>query len=168
MKSTIVSMIVVLFLMMSIPILFLGENNLADRFGFGFNFSKSGSSGVPAKLPSNVQAVTTRTRVEIYTWVDENGVTQFSQTPESEGKVSVKMVLKPNTNIMDPVKIPEEAEPKLVSGPRVYSIKNPYSPSGMKDVVDDSMGARDSMNERTAEQDKMMGELFPGQFEKKR
>lgn len=162
MKSTIISMFIVLILMIALPILFLGENNVADRFGFGFGFDDFGSTAdAPVKLLDDVKAVTTKTKVEVYTWVDESGVKHFSQTPHSEGQISEKMVLKPNTNIMDAQKVPEE-EVEVAAGPKVFKVGNPYTPGGMKEVADGAKDFKDDMGQREMERENMMKELFPG------
>jgi hypothetical protein len=159
MKSTIISMFVVLIVMVALPMIFLGEGNFAEKLGFsGFG----GKGGSPAKLPTNVKAAVTDKKVEVYTWVDENGIKQFSNTPPPEGGDSEKMVLSPNTNIMDPVNIPEE-EVEVASRPRVYNLGNPYTPGGMKDVVDNTKDIKETMGQRQADQEKMMQDLFKQQ-----
>ena len=158
MKSTIISMIIVLIVMVALPMIFLGDGNIASKLGFD-GFGKKGSAAV--KLPTNIKAAVTNERVEVYTWVDEHGIKQFSNTPPSDGGKSEKMVLKPDTNIMQAIKVPEEEE-KVASGPKVYSLGNPYTPGGMKDMVDSTKDINDSAGQRKAEQDKMMQQMFPG------
>ena len=162
MKSTIISMLIVLIVMVALPMIFLGDNNFAEQLGFS-GFGKSGSATSSAiKLPTNVKTAVTNKKVEVYTWVDEHGVKQFSNTPPPEGGASEKMVLSPNTNIMDPINIPEP-EAEVATGPKVYSIKNPYTPGGMKEVVDNSKDLRDSINQRQVDQEKMMQDIFKQQ-----
>jgi hypothetical protein len=91
MKSTIISMIIVLMVMVALPIIFLGDGNYAQKLGFG----GSGGGGKPARLPSNVQTVVTDKKVEVYSWTDANGIKQFSNTPPPEGGASEKIVLSP-------------------------------------------------------------------------
>ncbi len=159
MKSTIISMIIVLIVMVTLPMIFLGDGDVASKLGFGDFFKKgSGSS----KVPENVKAVVTDRKVNIYTWVDENGVKQFSGIPPADGGASEKIVLKPDTNIMSAFKAPEkEEEEKKASRPKVVSLGSPYTPGGMKDLVDNSKDIKGSMGNRQTEQEKMMQELFP-------
>lgn len=161
MKSTIISMIIVLVVMAAVPMIFLGEGNFAEQLGFG-GFGNKENTNTPAKLPENVKAVVTDRRVEVYTWFDEHGVKQFSNTPPPDGGESEKIVLSPDTNVIDAIKIPEE-ETEVASGSKVYSIGNPYTPGGMKKVIDDTMDARESLDQRRADQEKMMQEIFKQQ-----
>lgn len=157
MKSTIISMIIVLMVMVAVPMIFLGDGNLAERLGFG---GFGGKEKPPAKLPKNIKAVITDKRVEVYTWVDEHGIKQFSNVPPQDGRESEMIVLSPNTNIIDAVKIPEQ-KTAVASTPKVYSIGNPYTPGGMKQVIDNSKDVQEMLNLRQAEQEQMMQELFP-------
>ena len=86
MKSTIISMIIVLIVMVALPMIFLGDGNIASKLGFD-GFGKKGSAAV--KLPTNIKAAVTNERVEVYTWVDEHGIKQFSNTPPSDGGKSL-------------------------------------------------------------------------------
>lgn len=154
MKSTIFSMLIVLGVMSAIPMLFIGDNKLAGIFGLG-----SGSAKPEVKLPSNVKTVVTDKKVEVYKWRDKHGVMQFSNTPPRDGGDSDKVVLSPNTNVIEAIDVPEP-EPVVASGPKVYSLKNPYTPDGMKELVNSSKDIQETMNQRQAEQEKMMDDLF--------
>lgn len=156
MKSTIISMIIVLIVMAGVPLLFLGDGNIAEKLGFGGSGNKAAA---PAKLPKNIKTVVTDKKVEVYTWVNEHGIKQFSNTPPPEGGASEKMVLSPDTNIVDGFKAPVK-ETEVASRPKVFSVGNPYTPGGMKEVIDNTMDVRESMNQRQADQDKMMEDLF--------
>ena len=158
MKSTIISMIIVLAVMVALPMIFLGDNNYAERLGFS-GFGPGGSSGKPAKLPTNVKAAVTDKRVEVYTWVDGNGIKQFSNTPPPEGGESEKIVLQPNTNVIKAMKVPAQ-EKEVAAAPKVYSVGNPYTPGGMKEVIDNSKDLKETIGQRQAEQEKMMQEMF--------
>jgi len=158
MKSTIISMIIVLAVMVVVPMVFLGDGNLADKFGFGFG-SGGAKQDLTAKLPKNVQTVVTDKKVEVYKWVDEHGVMQFSNTPPPEGGASDKVVLSPDTNVIQAYEAPQQ-EATTGSGPRVYNLGSPYSPEGMKNLVQDSLNVQQKMNERQAENDKMMEDIF--------
>lgn len=150
-------MIIVLAVMIALPMIFLGDNNYAERLGFsGFG---SGGSSKPAKLPRNVKAAVTDKRVEVYTWVDSNGIKQFSNTPPPEGGESEKIVLKPDTNVIQAMKVPAEEE-EVAASPKVYSLGNPYTPGGMKEVIDNSKDIKETMGQRQAEQEKMLEEMF--------
>ena len=150
MKSTIISMIIVLILMIAVPLFLFGDGEFTKGFG-------SGSDS--AKIPENIEAVVTDKKVEVYKWVDEHGVMQFSSAPPFEGGESEKIVLLPDTNIMDAIKIPEK-EVEEAGKSQVFSLGKPYSPGGMKEMVDESKELKEKLNQRQAEQDKMMQEIF--------
>ena len=156
MKSTIISMLIILVVMIAVPMVMFGEGDLAKKLGFG---GSNLIEDLRAKAPKNIKPAVTDKRVEVYKWIDEHGVTQFSNTPPPEGGQSEKLVLSPDTNVMDAVKIPEK-ESQTASGPQVFQIGNPYSPGGMKDVVDSAKGMQDMVDQRKADQDKMIKDMF--------
>ncbi len=158
MKSTIISMLIVLVVMVALPMIFLGENNFAEKFGFS-GFGKQSASNPASTLPENVKPVVTDKKVEIYTWVNEQGIKQFSNTPPPQGGNSEKIVLSPDTNVIQGIKVPEE-ETEVAAGPKVLSVGNPYTPGGMKEVIDSASDIKETMGQRQAEQDKMLQQLF--------
>jgi hypothetical protein len=174
MKSTIISMLIVLMVMVALPMIFLGDGDLARQLGFR-GFGGSGGSGVkeaaPVKLPKNVKTVVTNKRVEVFTWTDEHGIKHFSNTPPSGGGAAEKIVLLPeDINTMEAVKIPEkvEAEGKeeekgkeVKNASKQLGMRNPYTPGGMKELVGNSKDLQDTMAQRQVEQEKMMQDLFP-------
>lgn len=123
--------------------------------------SSSKSEDLQEKTPKNVQAVVTDREVVVYKWLDVYGVMQFSSIPPTpaDGIEAEMMVLSPNTNVMDALKIPKE-EDKAEQKPNIISLGSPYSPEGMKGMIDDSMQLQEQMTQQQAEQEKMMGELF--------
>lgn len=158
MKSTIISMLLVLVVMVALPMVFLGEDNFAQRLGFS-GFGSGGGTATKPKLPENVKPVVTNKRVEVYTWIDEHGVKQFSNTPPRDGGESEKMVLSPDTNVIDGLKIPEQ-EAEVASGPKVFNVGNPYTPGGIKEVIDNTKDVSETLNQRQAEQEQFMDKLF--------
>lgn len=165
MKSTIISMFIVLIVLITVPLFLLGEGDFATKFGFGGGSGNGTGSAetieaLRAKVPKNIQTVVTDKQVEVYKWVDEHGVTQFSNLPPQDGGQSEKLVLSPETNVMDAVKIPEK-EPAAAAQPQVFSLSSPYSPGGMKKMVDDSRDLQETLNQRQAEQEQMMQDLLP-------
>ena len=159
MKSTIISMFIVLIVMITVPMFLLGDGDFAQKFGFGGGGSGNEIEDLRAKAPKNVKEVVTDKKVEIYKWVDEHGVTQFSNTPPFEGGESEKIVLSPDINVMDAIKIPEE-EQKVAAKPEVFSLGSPYSPDGMKKMIDDSQDVKETLNQRQAEQEKILQDIL--------
>ncbi|MCW8922180.1 MAG: DUF4124 domain-containing protein [Gammaproteobacteria bacterium] len=159
MKSTIISMAIVLVVLMVVPFFLLKNGDLLEKFGFGGESSGDSIKELKAKVPKNVQTVTSKERIEIYKWVDEHGVTQFSHTPPLEGASFEKMELSPNTNVIDAFKTPEK-EQEEVAKPDVFSVGSPYSPDGMKKMIDDSQSVQETLNQRQVDQEKILQDLL--------
>jgi hypothetical protein len=161
MKSTIISMFIVLIVMITLPMFLFGNGDLAQKFGFG-NGADSAEmfESLRAKAPKNIQPAVTDEKVDIYKWVDEHGVTQFSNRPPEKSSESEKIVLSPNTNVISAIKIPEK-ESKVAASPQVHSLSSPYSPGGMKKMVDEASGMQEKLDQRKLEQDKALQGLFP-------
>ena len=152
-------MFIVLLLMIVVPMVLFGDKDLIKKFGFSGGGKEDMTEDLQVKAPKNVQAVVTDKKVEVYKWEDEYGVMQFSNTPPFEGDDFEKMVLSPDTNIMDAIKVSEK-EPDEITKPKVFSLSSPYSPGGMKKMVEDSTALQEQLNDRQAEQDKMIQDLF--------
>jgi preprotein translocase subunit SecF len=156
MKSTIISMLVVLCVLVTVPLFLFGDDGMLARFGIDF----SGGSDMRAKAPKNLTNVTTDQKVQVYKWRDEYGVMQFTNTPPPEGQQAEMVELTPNTNIVKAVEIPEqEVEPER-SGPNVMTTGSPYTPGGMKEMLDATTGLKDGMNEKQLEQQQLIEQIL--------
>jgi hypothetical protein len=159
MKSTIISMLIVLVILAIVPMIFMGDNDLMSDFFGGSSGGKESIASLKAKAPKNLTSVTTDSKMKVYKWVDENGVTQFSQTPPRLGGESESIMLQPDTNIMQAYKAPvKQAEKK--QGSKIFKLGSPYTPGGMKDLVDQTAAVTDQMNARQAEQQKLMQQVL--------
>ena len=152
-----VSIWVILLLMMVAPLVFL---DTGDGFMKGLGSGDSDSAEqLKAKAPKDVKTVVTDEKVEIYKWHDRYGVPQFAEKPPADGSEVEIMVLSPSTNVIDAIKIPGE-EDKAEQKPNVISLGSPYSPQGMKDIVNDSLQLKEQASEQQAGQEKMIEELL--------
>lgn len=142
--------------MMIIPLWFLDTGGFMKGLG---SDSPGNSVNLKEKTPKNVQTVVTDKEVVIYKWRDEHGVMQFSSISPVEVNEVERVVLSPDMNVLDAFKIPEKEE-KVVKKPNVISLGSPYSPEGIKDIINDSLNVQEQMTEQQAEQEKMMEELF--------
>ena len=161
MKSTIISMLIVLIILTALPVLFLGDNDLLEKMGLvnnGAGSEPDSIASLKARAPKNLTHVTTDKKVKVYKWVDENGVTQFSQTPPRLGGKAESLTLKPNTNIMQAYKAPKQ-EPKQPTGPRIFKT-NPYTPGGMKDMLNETTRVTEQMNQRQQEQNALLEQIM--------
>ncbi|MCW9013447.1 MAG: DUF4124 domain-containing protein [Gammaproteobacteria bacterium] len=98
--------------------------------------------------------------VTVYQWVDEHGQKHFSSTPPV-GQAQVDTVkLSPDANVVKAIRVPEEEE-EAKRGSQVTSVrKNPYSPEGVRDLMQDTKDVSNMMNERAAEQQKILDSLM--------
>jgi hypothetical protein len=156
MKSTIISMIIVLCVLATIPMLLL--NDSSPLAGFGLNvFSGSNDH---AKAPKNLTSVTTDEKVQVYKWRDQYGVMQFTNTPPPQSQQAELVELTPNTNIIKAVEVPEEEPEQKRSGPNVMMTGNPYTPGGMKDLLDNTSSLATDMNQKQMEQQQLMEQIM--------
>ncbi|MDH5387309.1 MAG: DUF4124 domain-containing protein [Gammaproteobacteria bacterium] len=158
MKSTIISMFIVLIVMITLPMYLLNDDDFVQKLGRIWGNGDGVTTDAQANGPKNVKMVVTDKKVEVYKWPDEHGVIQFSNVPP-EGLDSELLVLSPETNVMDAIKIPEK-EPELIGMPKVTSLGSPYSPAGMKKLVDESIEMQETLNQRQADQEKMIQDIF--------
>ena len=152
MKSTIISMIIVLCVLAIIPMFLIGDDNVLERFGLG-------GSAAP-KTPKGLTNVTTDEKVQVYKWRDEFGVMQFTNTPPPETRQAELVELTPNTNIVKAVEVPEEEPEEKRSGPSVMMTGNPYTPGGMKDLLDTTSSLAEGMNQKQLEQQQLMDQIM--------
>ena len=123
MKSTIISMLIVLCILVAAPLVMFGDSGLLARYGIDI----FGEPDLRAKAPKNITNVTTDKRVEVYKWRDQYGVMQFTNTPPPNQSAEL-VELVPNTNIVKAVEVPVEEPEAERSRPKVMSTGSPTSP----------------------------------------
>ncbi len=162
MKSTIISMLVVLVLMVALPMIFLGDHKLPDLSGF--HLARPGASG-GVKLSSNISDVTTDKPVHIYRWRDAHGILQLSNT-KPEGVNAQQVDLKPNLSSMDPVKpLPDDtfattSSKNTASAATSSELSNPYTPDGMKQLVEQTGELKKVLSQQQADQEKQIDQML--------
>lgn len=155
MKFKILSMLLTLGVLSIIPMIYMGKFDPMSFFDAGLNNAGSEFEKLQNQAPKGLTSVVTDKKVQVYKWRDEHGVMQFSNTPPT-GSVVEQVVLDPNSNLMQAVKVPEKKAPKE----QVKAIApSPYSVRGMKKVMDDAKGVEDLLQKRHEEQLKMMKNL---------
>jgi hypothetical protein len=120
--------------------------------GFDFDFSRFVSKGA-----KNLSSVVTDEKVHVYKWRDQNGVTQFSSEPPPSAVAAEQIVLNPNSNVIQAVKLAEKEEDSKPVAKTESA--NPYSVKGMKKVMEDAKGVEDVLQKRHAEQQKVLDDL---------
>lgn len=156
MKSTIISMIIVLCVFASIPMFLLKDGSVLAGFGSGV-FSGPDER---AKAPKNLTNVTTDEKVQVYKWRDQYGVMQFTNTPPPQTQQAELVELKPDTNIIKAIEVPEEKPEQKHGGPAVMMTGNPYTPGGMKDLLDITSSLATDMSQKQMEQQQLMEQVM--------
>jgi hypothetical protein len=159
MKATLISMVIVLCVLATVPLFMFGDRGMLARFGIDL----AGESEMRAKTPKNLTQVTTDQKVQVYRWRDEYGVMQFTNTPPPAGLQAEIIELTPNTNIVKAVEVPAENDEQQGSGPKVMSTGNPYTPGGMMDMLEATAGVKDGMDEKQLEQQQLIEQIMGGQ-----
>ena len=154
-------MLLTLAILSVIPLIYMGKFDPLAFFdsGLSLGLSDLGSSEfmkLKSKAPSNLSSAVTDEKVQVYKWRDENGVMQFSNTPPLKESNAEQILLDPNSNIIQAVKVPEKEEP----GPVVKKkSSNPYSVSGMKKVVDDARDVEKLLQQRQEQQQEALNNI---------
>jgi|GEM_PF-2591853 len=156
MKSTIISMIVVLCVLAVIPTLMFSDGGILSRFGLN-PFAGSGPEPQP---PRNLTNVTTDKKVQVYKWRDKNGVMQFASTPPPEVHQAELVELSPNTNLVKAIEVPEDEPETKPGGPRVMTVGNPYTPDGMQDLLESTSSLTEDMTQKQMEQQQLMDQIL--------
>lgn len=146
---------IIIGLLIAVPYYFYGGGGMPD---FVKNLGFGGGEPKP-KLPENMTNVVTDKAVTVYQWVDEHGVKQFGSTPPP-GVIAEEKHLRPDQNVIQALKIPEEEEEEKTTGPKVTSIlKNPYSKESVEELIDDAKGVQEMLDKRLEEQQKMIDQI---------
>jgi Domain of unknown function (DUF4124) len=138
-------------------ILFASQYMLKNMGGIpGFN---NDSSGGPTEGLKDLGNAVLDKDVTVYQWTDSAGVTHYGGTPPTgQGQYEKKMIHS-NTNVMQAHKIAEEEE-EPEQRARVARVGSLYSPEGVKDLMGDAKGLQDQLNQRTADQEKLLNDIM--------
>ena len=126
MKLKILSMLITLGILSITPMIYMGKFDPMAFFDSGFSAGSSEFKKLKAKAPKNLSSVVTDEKVQVYKWRDENGVMQFSNAPPPTVSNAERVVLDPNSNLVQAVKVAEKEEVKEMAqtkSPNPYSIK---------------------------------------------
>ena len=156
MKFKIFSMLVILGVVSVMPMIYMGKFDPLSFLESGFSKGGSEFTKLKAKAPKNLSNAVSDEKVQVYKWRDEHGVMQFSNTPPPTGDAVEQVVLDPNHNLMQAVKVPEEVEVKQQVE---AESPNPYSVKGMKKVVDDAKGVEQLLQQRHESQQQMLKDI---------
>ncbi|PCJ88032.1 MAG: hypothetical protein COA54_04530 [Thiotrichaceae bacterium] len=156
MKLLIFKMLVMLGILISIPLIYMGKFDPISYFDSLFSGGMSEISALTSKVPKNLSSVVSDDKVLVYKWRDKKGVMQFSNTPPPAENKAERVELDPNSNLMQAVKVPvEEVREEVVK----IEKPNPYSVGGMKKAVDAAKGVEDMMKKRQEKQMEMLNNI---------
>ena len=151
-------MLITLGILSVTPMIYMGKFDPMAFFDSGLSKGTSEFNRLKAKAPKSFSSVVSDKKVQVYKWRDEHGVMQFGNMPPPTVSNAEQLVLDPNHNLVQAVKVPEKKEEK--SAPAASSdMPNPYSVKGMKKVMDDARGIEDMLQKRHEEQQKMINNL---------
>ncbi len=98
--------------------------------------------------------------VTVYQWVDAQGTTHYGSTPPTgQGNYETKAI-HTSTNLMSAHKSAEkEEEEESPYKSRISRVGSVYSPEGVKKLMEDAKNTSKLLEERAAEQERMLNEL---------
>jgi len=160
MKSKLFFMLLTLGVMAIAPMIYMGKFDPLAIFGPGFSLNSSTHETLKASAPKSLSSVVTDEKVEVYKWRDKNGVMQFSNMPPPTESKAEKVILDPNSNLMQAVKIPVKEEPKEKEVVQTQTqAPSPYSPKAMKKIMKDVKNVENLMQQRQEQQQKTLNNL---------
>lgn len=157
MKFKIFSMLVILAALSIMPMIYMGKFDPVATIDSMLSNGTSEFEKFKVKAPKNLTSIVSDKKVQVYKWRDKRGVMQFSNTPPADGGQAEQVELDPNKNIVDAVKMPVQEN----TGKEMAKTEspNPYSPKGMKKVMDDAKGIEQLLKQRDEDQQNMLNNL---------
>ena len=169
MKMLVFKMVFVVVIMLAVPYYIMGGGKMPAFLGGMFDQAVK-----KPKLPENISSVVTDKDVTVYKWVDDQGRTHFSGIKPVNQNAETRH-LRSDTNVMQAVKIPqaEDNENKSFGGlislskmdknkknqkgdgkVEPYQVENPYTPEGMKNLIQGAQNVQGLINQRSEAQQK--------------
>jgi len=157
MKFKLIMMLATLVVLSVLPLVMMGKFDPMAFFDSSLSKGASEFNRLKAQAPKNLTSVVSDKKVQVYKWRDEHGVMQFSNVPPPSGDGAERVVLDPDSNLVQAVKVPEKKE---VQKTAVQAERpNPYSIKGMKKVMDDAKGIEGLLQKRQAQQQQALDGL---------
>jgi hypothetical protein len=156
MKSTIISMLIVLCILAVAPLLLFGDRGLLANYGLDL----FGEPDLRAKAPKNITRVATDKKVQLYRWRDEHGVMQFTSTPPPDSHPAEVVELRPDTTVSRVTNVTEQKRETKRGGLEGITTGSPYTPGGLKDLLDSTSSLAEDISEKQAEQQELMDQIL--------
>ena len=144
-------------------VLTLGVILFASRFMMGEMMDIPGLSGVAKDAEKGLGELgnaVVKDDVTVYQWTDANGVTHFGGTPPTGQGAYEKKEIRASTNVLQSQKLAEEEPEEPNNKSQIAKVGNLYTPEGVKDLVSDTKDLQQQLNERMAEQDKILNDIM--------
>ena len=143
----------------TLGVMFIGYKYILTG-GIGFQIpGMQGAASKAEKGLSELGNAVVDKEVTVYQWVDAQGQTHYGSTPPTGQGNYEKKAIHTSTNVMNAQKIAEEEEQEETQKSRVSKVGSVYSPEGVKDLMEDAKNTSKLLEERAAEQKKMLEEL---------
>ena len=155
MKLKILSMLITLAVLAVMPMIYMGKFDPVSIVNSAVSSGATEFSTLKAQVPANLGNAITDEKIQVYKWRDKNGVMQFSGAPPATVSNAEQVMLDPDSNLVQAVKMPEKAQAKTAE----TESRNPYSMKGMKKVMDDARGVEGLLQKRHEEQQKVYNNL---------
>lgn len=167
MKLKLILISIMLLVLSVVPMIYMGKIDPMAFFGSTGSMASSEFKKLAAKAPKNLTSVVSNQKVQVYKWRDESGVLQFSNTPPVGNKNAEQVILDPNSNLMQAVKIPvkESSESASIAGNQASKataqtkLDSPYSIKGMKKTMKDARNVENMLQQRHEQQQNVLNKL---------
>ena len=157
MKLKIVSMLIILAFLSVMPMIYMGKFDpsalMSANDELDFDLGE-----IVARVFKKDSGVIVDNKVQVYKWRDKEGVMQFSSEPPSGTYDTEQIVLHPDSNVLQAVKVREKETIQPVAKIEKSAV-TPYSINGMKKVVDDAKGIEEMLQQREEQQQKTLNDI---------
>lgn len=144
-------------------VLTLGIILFASRFMMGDMMDIPGLTGAANDAEKGLGELgnaVVKEDVTVYQWTDAEGVTHFGGTPPTGQGAYEKKEIRASTNVLQAQKLAEEEPEEPRNKSQIAKIGSVYTPEGVKDLVTDTKDLQKQLNERVAEQDKILNDIM--------
>lgn len=127
----------------------MGGNKVVDFF----NNATTQSKGV-----ETIGNAVTDEDVTVYQWVDENGVKHFSNTQPAGQNVD-ELQLSSKANVIKSINVTDQEASRPAGGQVTSLVKNPYSPGGAKEMIDQTQNLKNTLDQQMQDQQKILDQI---------
>jgi len=146
-------MLITLGILSVIPLIIMGKFDPMRLFDSALSKGVSEFSKLKARVPKNLSSVATDKKVQVYKWRDKKGVMQFSNVAPPTKRNAERVLLDPDSNLIQVVKAPGKVPEKETSKEtRQTKSASPYSVKGAKELMDKARSVEKMLLQRQNQQ----------------